>query len=139
MENNTELIEEKKVETYHYKYEETQGFWAWWFNFKNRYSIVKVPIGLILVVFTISAAVGDLMTMIESIRDNPPFLGVMLFLFFPVIIGISFVGTILWAGLLYIPYLVFEEEKKGWRACLKYLGWLVVAVIVLLALNYIIL
>lgn len=54
-------------------------------------------------------------------------------------IGMFFVGTLLWAGCMYLPYYVFEEEKKGWGTLLKYFGWLILGVALLLGIYYLVL
>ena len=102
-------------------YRESKGFWEWWFKFKGKkgLSFFRIPLAATLLVFTISVGFGNFIDLIDYFRAEPLFTGMLFIVIFPVMIAISFMGVILWGSLLYIPYLVFEEESVPIRLTQK--------------------
>ncbi len=120
-----------------YEYRQPQSLFGWWFNPKNSFSIIKIPIGIILILSVIGAFLNDIIALVEAFRNEPLFTGMFLLVLFPVIITF-FAGTILWGGLFYLPYHIFEEEKRNWKDLLIWIGILLIVVIILLGINFLI-
>ncbi len=121
-------------------YAEPQSFWKWWFSFKGKkgLSFLRIPLGAVLFVGTVFVAFGNFIGLIDSFRAEPLFAGMLFIIIFPVMVAVSFVGVVLWGGLFYIPYIVFEEEKTGWKNLFKYIGILLAVVFGLMILNFLI-
>jgi len=102
----------------------------WWFSPRRSYSILKIPIGSIIVVLFILSVIGNLGDFIAAFRTEPLFTGMFL-LFLPIFLLVFFADTIVAGGLFYYPYNVFEEEHTGWKSLLKIIGILLVVFVVL--------
>lgn len=116
-------------------YEKKQGLFSWWFNPKNRYSIIKIPTGLMLGLFIISSFINDSSMMINAFRNEPLFTGMIIFIIFP-LLATFFTGVILWGGLFYLPYYVLEEEKDSWKYLLILIISLVIICIIAGLINF---
>jgi len=94
---------------------------AWWFNPKRPFSIIKIPYAFCVTVILGLSIVGNFRDFITAFRTEPLFTGLFL-LFLPIFIIVFFADTIFAWGLLWSPYNVFEEEHSGWKALFKVLG-----------------
>ena len=117
-----------------------QGFWEWWFSFKDKkgLSLLRIPLGAILLASTIFVGLANFASLIDNFRVEPLYTGMLFIVLFPVMIAVSFIGAILWGSLFYIPYLAFEEERSGWKGFFKYLGILLAIIVGLSILGFII-
>lgn len=107
---------------------------AWWFSPRRTYSILKIPLGSIIVVLFVLSVIGNFRDFIGAFRTEPLFTGLFL-LFLPIFLFVFFADTIVAGGLFYYPYNVFEEEHAGWKSLLKIIGILIVVFIVLRAIR----
>jgi len=132
-------MEDNLPKPLHYIAEESQTFWKWWFHPKNRYSIIRIPLGIFLFLSTIAAIFEDFKSLLTALHHNPVFTGILLYLFNAILLPVFFSGTILRGGLFYLPYYVFEEERKGWKTLLKYIGILIGVFLILLLIGFFVL
>ena len=73
---------------------------AWWFSPRRTYSILKIPLGSIIVVLFIFSVIGNFRDFIVAFRTEPLFTGLFL-LFLPVFLIVFFADTI-FAGVYFI-------------------------------------
>lgn len=107
---------------------------SWWFNPKNSFSILKIPIGIILGFAFISDLISGFLNLIDAFRNEPLFTGLFLFVI-PVVIPTFFAWAIFWGGLFFLPYYIFEEENGNWKDLLKYIGILLGVSFLLVFIN----
>lgn len=135
---NKQQEKNKEIQEVEYHYKEPQGFWSWWFKPPKGWSLLRIPLGVILLLATVLVGFGNLVSLIDYFRAEPLFTGMLFIILFPVMVAVSFGGAILWGGLLYIPYLVLEKEGGNWKDVFKYIGILLLIVVALGFLNWII-
>ncbi|OGO24353.1 MAG: hypothetical protein A2Z28_06500 [Chloroflexi bacterium RBG_16_51_9] len=106
------------------------GWVVWWFSPKRSYSIIKIPIGMVIVYLFIDSFILEFRQFIQAFRTEPIFTGMFLFLL-PIFVIAFFAQTIVAGGIFYLPYYAFEEEHKGWKTLLKGIGILFVLYLLL--------
>ena len=105
----------------------------WWFNPKNSYSVIKIPLGILFIILFIISLIMGFLTLINAFWINPVYTGMILLVFF-FFLPIFFGDAVFFGGLLYLPYYVFNEEsqeKRNWKTLLKYIGILFIAATIL--------
>jgi len=114
---------------------EHKNIFSWWFNIKTPWAIIKIPIAILLIFNTLASFWGNLVTVINAFLLRPVFTGAIFLVFFYFQLPIAFCGAIFWGGLFYLPYQIFEEEKKGLKAFMIHLVIYIVAMIILLVFH----
>ena len=86
----------------------------WWFSPKQPYSIVRIPVGTIIVIAFIFGLITNVADCIAAFRIS--------LLFFPGIFFVFFAETILASGIFYFAYAFLGEEETDWKSLLRYSG-----------------
>jgi len=101
----------------------------WWLNPKNSFSIVRIPIAIILVVLFLLSLRGSFVSLINCLQiiiNTGSIIKIILFVFsLPFTIEVFFFWTILYGILFYFPYFVSIKSirtDKNWKILLMYLG-----------------
>ncbi|PJE72771.1 MAG: hypothetical protein COV00_03470 [Candidatus Tagabacteria bacterium CG10_big_fil_rev_8_21_14_0_10_40_13] len=115
----------------------------WYFNPKNKYSIIKIPYGILIGVLFLFSLWGSFWNLIDAFRASPLFIGAIGIVIFPLLF-VFFAGPILWGSLFYLPYLIFSEESyeyqnlttgQKWIKLFKYTGIVLIVVIIMVLIQ----
>ncbi|XOB40134.1 MAG: hypothetical protein ACKKMR_02265 [Candidatus Nealsonbacteria bacterium] len=108
--------------------------WKWWFHPKSGYSVIKIPLGIILIILFVVSLISGIIFLVNAFWLHPIYTGALLFVFSPFLVPVFFSDVIFSGGLFYLPYYVFNEEreeKRNWKTLLKYIGILFVTCVIL--------